>query len=85
MVTDWESDSVVGVDTLVDTFDSVVKTFSTFKQSRRGGGARLAGPRGGYVTARRARDDSARLEALKQRGFVLSGLGRIRVRTKLSR
>ena len=76
MVTDWESDSVVGVDTLVDTFDtfdSVVKTFSTFKQSRRGGGARLAGPRGGYVTARRARDDSARLEALKQRGFGLSG------------
>ena len=32
MVTDWESDSVVGVDTLVDTFDtfdSVVKTFSS--------------------------------------------------------
>ena len=49
MVTDWESDSVVGVDTLVDTFDtfdSVVKTFSTFKQSRRGGGARLAGAGG---------------------------------------
>ena len=76
MVTDWESDSVVGVDTLVDTFDtfdSVVKTFSTFKQSRRGGGARLA--RGGYVTARRARDDSARLEALKQRGVRVERVG----------
>ena len=75
MVTDWESDSVVGVDTLVDTFDSVVKTFSTFKQSRRGGGARLAGPRGGYVTARRFRDDSARLEALKQRGVRVERVG----------
>ena len=60
MVTDWESDSVVGVDTLVDTFDSVVKTFSTFRQSRRGGRGAVGRPSRGYVTARRFRDDSAR-------------------------